>query len=42
MAGSDTGRDLFQSRNERNLAKELKQARSKSEHQKVALTASKQ
>jgi hypothetical protein len=40
MAGSDTGRDLFQSRNERNLAKEL--ARSKSEHQKVTLTASKQ
>jgi hypothetical protein len=42
MAGSDTGRDLFQSRNERNLAKELKLARSKSEHQKVVLTASKQ
>ncbi len=40
MAGSDTGRDLFQSRNERNLAKESKLARSKSEHQKVALTAS--
>ncbi|MCA1603107.1 MAG: hypothetical protein LC776_16220 [Acidobacteria bacterium] len=42
MAGSDTGRDLFQSRNERNLAKESKLARSKSEHQKVALTAAKQ
>ena len=41
MAGSDTGRDLFQSRNERNLAKESKLARSKSEHQKVVLTASK-
>jgi hypothetical protein len=41
MAGSDTGRDLFQSRNERNLAKESKLARSKSEHQKVAVTASK-
>jgi len=40
MAGSDTGRDLFQSRNERNVAKEL--ARNNSEHQKVALTASKQ
>ena len=40
MAGSDTGRDLFQSRNERNLAKESKLARSKSEYQKVALTAS--
>ncbi len=40
MAGSDTGRDLFQSRYERNLAKESKLARSKSEHQKVALTAS--
>ncbi|MGH9908900.1 MAG: hypothetical protein ACRD8U_25350 [Pyrinomonadaceae bacterium] len=42
MAGSDTGRDLFQSRNECNLAKESKQASSKSEHQKVSLTASKQ
>jgi hypothetical protein len=42
MAGSDTGRDLFQSRNERNLAKESKLARSKTDHQKVALTASKQ
>ncbi len=42
MAGSDTGRDLFQSRNERNLANESKLARSKSEHQKVALTAAKQ
>ena len=42
MAGSDTGRDLFQSRNERNLAKGSKVARSKSEHQKVVLTASKQ
>jgi len=41
MAGSDTGRDLFQSRNERNLAKESKLARSKSDHQKVVLTASK-
>src|SRR5258705_9811998 len=42
MAGSDTGHDLFQSRNERNLAKESKLARSKSESQKVVLTASKQ
>jgi hypothetical protein len=42
MAGSDTGRDLFKSRSERNLAKELKLARSKSEPQKVTLTASKQ
>ena len=42
IAGSDTGRDLFQSRNERNLAKESRLARSKSEHQKVVLTASKQ
>ena len=41
MSGSDTGRELFQSRNERNLAKESKLARSKSEHQKVVLTASK-
>ena len=41
MAGSDTGRDLFQSRNERNLAKESKLARGKSELQKVVLTASK-
>jgi hypothetical protein len=41
-ADSDTGRDLFQSRNERNLAKESKLARSKSEHQKVAINASKQ
>ncbi len=41
MAGSDTGRDLFQSRNDRNLANESKLARSKSEHQKVAVTASK-
>jgi virulence-associated protein VagC len=41
MAASDTGRDLFQSRNERNLAKESKLARSKSEHQKVVLTAGK-
>ena len=41
LAGSDTGRDLFQSRKERNLAKESKLARSKSEHQKVVLTASK-
>ena len=40
MAGSDTGRDLFQSRNERNLARESKLARSKSGHQKVVLTAS--
>ena len=42
MAGSDTGRDLFQSRNERNLAKESKLAKTKSDHQKVVLTASKQ
>jgi len=42
IAGSDTGRDLFQSRNERNLAMESKLTRSKSEHQKVVLTASKQ
>lgn len=42
MAGSDTGRDLFQSRNERNLAEVSKLARSKSKHQKVVLTASKQ
>jgi hypothetical protein len=41
LAGSDTGRDLFQSRNERNLAKESKLARSKLEHHKVVLTASK-
>ena len=41
IAGSDTGRDLFQSRNERSLAKELKLAKSKSEHQKVTLIASK-
>jgi hypothetical protein len=40
MAGSDTGRNLFQSRNERNLAREL--TRSKSEHKEVVLTASKQ
>lgn len=42
MAGSDTGRDLFQSRNERSLAKESKLAKSKPEQQKVTLTASKQ
>jgi hypothetical protein len=42
MAGSDTGRDLFQSRTERNLAKESKLAKTKSDHQKVVLTASKQ
>jgi hypothetical protein len=41
IAGSDTGRDLFQSRNERNLAKESKLDISKSEHQKVVLTAAK-
>jgi hypothetical protein len=41
MTGSDAGRDLFQSRNERNLAKESTLARSKSEHQKVILIASK-
>jgi hypothetical protein len=42
MAGSDTRRDLFQSRNERNLEKKSKLARSKSEHRKVILAASKQ
>ena len=42
MAGSDTGRDLFQSRNERNLAKESKQVGSKPEHQKVTLIANRQ
>jgi hypothetical protein len=42
MAGSDTRRDLFQSRNERNLAMESKLTRSKSELQKVVLNASKQ
>jgi hypothetical protein len=42
IAGSDTGRDLFQSRNERSLAKESKLAKSKPEQQKVTLTASKQ
>jgi len=42
MTGSDTGRDLFQSRNERNLTKASKLARSKTEHQKGALTASRQ
>lgn len=41
MAGSDTGRDLFQSRTERNLAKESLLAKSKPERQTVALTASK-
>jgi len=41
MAGSDTGRDLFQSRNERNLAKESTLAKAKREHQRVALIASK-
>ena len=42
MAGSDTGRDLFQSRNERNLAKDSMLAKSKPEHKTVALSASKQ
>jgi hypothetical protein len=42
IAGSDTGRDLFPSRNERNLRNESKLAKSKPEHQKVTLTASKQ
>jgi Tfp pilus assembly protein PilW len=42
MAGSDTGRDLFKSRKERNLAKESKLARSKTKDNKVTLTASKQ
>lgn len=42
MAGSDTGRDLFPSRNERNLLNESKLAKSKPEHQKVTLTANKQ
>ena len=42
IAGSDTGRDLFPTRSERDLAKELNLARSKSQHQKVALTATKQ
>jgi hypothetical protein len=41
MAGSDTGRDLFQGRNERNLAKESKLTRIKPEPQKVTLTAKK-
>jgi hypothetical protein len=41
MAGSDTGRDLFQSRNERDLAKGSTLAKSKPERQTVALTASK-
>ncbi len=38
MAGSDTGRDLFKSRGERNRAKEL--ARNNSERHTVTLTAS--
>ena len=41
MAGSDTGRDLSPSRNERNLAKESMLAKSKPQHQTVALIASK-
>jgi len=39
MAGSDTGRDLFQSRNERNLAKESKLAKSKTKRQPVTVIA---
>jgi len=39
-AGSDTGRDLLQSRGERNLAKEL--ARNNSEHHKVTITGGRQ
>jgi len=42
MAGSNTGRDLSQSRNERNLLNESTLAKSKPEHQKVTLTAGKQ
>jgi hypothetical protein len=38
-AGSDTGRELFRSRSERNLAKQV--ARSKSKPSKVTLTAAK-
>ena len=41
MAGSDTGRDLAPSRNERNLAKGSMLAKSKPERQTVALHASK-
>jgi len=41
MSGSDTGRDLFKSRNERNLAKGSMLAKSKPERQTVALTVSK-
>lgn len=41
MAGSDTGRELFQSRNERNLAKESTLAKSEPKHQRVTLIASK-
>ena len=39
MAGSDTGRDLFQSRNERSLAKESKLAKSKHKRQPVTVIA---
>jgi hypothetical protein len=39
MAGSDTGRDLFQSRNERNLAKESKLGKSKTKRQPVTVIA---
>lgn len=39
MAGSDTGRDLFQSRNERNLAKESKLGKSKTKRQPVTAIA---
>ena len=39
MAGSDTGRDLFQSRNERKLAKESKLAKSKTKRQSVTVIA---
>jgi virulence-associated protein VagC len=41
LAGSDTGRDLFQSRNERDLAKGSMLAKTKPERQTVALNASK-
>jgi hypothetical protein len=40
IAGSETGRDLFQSRSERRLAKEI--ARSKTKPQEVIVTARKQ
>jgi hypothetical protein len=39
MAGSDTGRDLFQSRTERNLAKKSKLAKSKAKRQPVTVIA---